>query len=101
MDMLILDLMRWAECFHLVHRNDVDQSVCHVSCEFTGSEGCSTRKIFITVNRIRYMSEANTQKKQFVLLVFAGNWFQTPWLPMCNELVLLENCLFSTANTVS
>lgn len=101
MDMLILDLMRWAKCFHLVHRNGVDQSVCHVSCEFAGSEGSSTGKIFITVNRIKCISEANFQKKPFVLLVFAGNWFQRPWLPMCNDLASLEKCLFSTANTVS
>lgn len=80
--MLILNLMRWSKYFHLVHRNDVDHSVRHVSCEFTGSEGHSTGKIFITVNRIRHISEAKIQKKQFALLVFAGNWFQRPWLPM-------------------
>lgn len=56
---------------------------------------------FITVNRIRYISEVDIHKKQFILLVFAENCFQRLWLPMCNELALSGNCLFSTANTVA
>lgn len=49
-----------------------------------GSEGCATGKIFVNVN-----SEVESQK-WFALLIFAGNQFQRPWLPMCNVLALLE-----------
>lgn len=50
---------------------------------------------FITVNRIRYISEAYIQKKQLVLLVIAGNWFQRSWLPyvmswLCWEIVYFQ-----------
>jgi hypothetical protein len=85
----------------LIHRVDAAQPAFHVYCEVTRIRGIFHWEDFITVNRIRYISEADIQKKQFVLLVFAGNWFQRPWLPMCNELALLGNCFYVQQPTSS